>query len=726
MLLAPAILLAAVLAAYSNSLRGPFVFDDPASIADNPTIQSLWTSFAPPGEGAAVQNRPIVNFTLAVNYSLSRLDVPGYHAFNLAVHCVATLALFGIVRRTLIAWAARHASVNGSMAHDDFAADIARHATPLATAVALVWTIHPLQTEAVTYIIQRTESLMGMFFLLTLYCAIRGATATGKSSAAWHAASVAFCALGMGSKEVMAVAPVIVLLHDRIFLSPSWRAAIGRRKVFYAALACTWAILFAILVAAKGSRGGAAGFGEGMSWQEYALTQIAAIAHYLRLCFWPDPLVIDYGTGTITSMDQVLPAAALLAVLLAGTLVALWKAPAAGFLGAWFFLILAPSSSVIPLVTQTIAEKRMYLPLAAVAAGAVLAVYAACRCLAGKFASTSAKTAFSTALPLALLAATTISLGAGTYARNGDYSSEMNLWQMAQRDYPQNARAFSAVGVLYTQQRKFDDAVAQLDKAIELNPTNAEYWVQRGTAYVLSGRLPQAVENFSRAIELQNGYADAYDNRGLALQRLGRLNEALKDFDKAVSLRPLWPQLHVNRGGLLAAMGRQDEALAEFNKAVELRGDFAMAYYNRANTYLARGHYPQAEADYSRAIELEPNYADAYINRGVARHNLGRDDLAAADFARVVELDPGKPDGYANRANCLLGMGQYAAAVRDYSRAVELQSDYAAAYTGRAVCYYNLRQYDAAWADVRALRRLGVDMDPGFLRELSVASGHRE
>jgi hypothetical protein len=146
-----------VAAVYINSLHGVFIFDDSDSIQDNYTIQSLWPvwrTFMPPNGGATVAGRPVVNFTLAINWAISRMDVVSYHVVNVLLHALAALALFGLMRRTLLLprWKGR------------FDASAAK----LAFAAAAIWALHPLQTESVTYIVQRAESIMGLFYLLTL------------------------------------------------------------------------------------------------------------------------------------------------------------------------------------------------------------------------------------------------------------------------------------------------------------------------------------------------------------------------------------------------------------------------------------------------------------------------------------------------------------------------------------------------------------------------------
>ena len=281
-LVAAGLIVLATLAAYSNSFAGPFVFDDELSIPSNMTIRQLWPIWkplCPPNHGETVSGRPLLNLSLAIDYAISRLDVWSYHATNLAIHILAALLLFGILRRTFLLPAMR----------DRWGAA----AVPLALTIALVWAVHPLQTESVTYIIQRAESLFGLFYLLTLYCFVRG---VGSSRAMlWYAVCVVACLLGMASKEVMVSAPLMVLLYDRTFVAGSFREAWRRRYGLYLALAGTW-LLLGWLVAWSGTRGSSAGFGIGVGCWEYLGTQFGAILNYLKLCVWPHPLVFYYGT----------------------------------------------------------------------------------------------------------------------------------------------------------------------------------------------------------------------------------------------------------------------------------------------------------------------------------------------------------------------------------------------------------------------------------------------
>ena len=233
--LAVALIVGAAVAAYSDSLCCQFVFDDEADILSSTSINHLWPIwdvFVVPSDGrSALHGRPVVNLSLAINYAMGGWEPFPYHLTNLVVHVLAGLSLFGIVRRTLLLPKLRER--------------FAGAATPLALAVALVWTLHPLQTGAVTYVVQRYESMMGLFYLAALYAAIRCGTSARPRG--WAVATAAASLLAMGCKEVAVSAPLVILLYDRAFLAGSFREAYRQRPLMYWGLAASWAA-FALLL----------------------------------------------------------------------------------------------------------------------------------------------------------------------------------------------------------------------------------------------------------------------------------------------------------------------------------------------------------------------------------------------------------------------------------------------------------------------------------------------
>lgn len=461
--LAAALIVLAAIAVYAGSLRGPFVFDDPASIVDNPTIRDLrrlGTVLSPPGGMLAVEGRPVVNLTLAVNWALGGEDVRGYHLFNVALHALTALALFGLVRRTLLLPA--------------IAARLRDSATGLAAAVALLWAVHPLQTETVDVIVHRGEGMMALCYLGTLYAVARAATSPRPGR--WHAAAVAACAVGAGCKEVIVTAPLMALLYDRIFLASSWREIAHRRRWLYAGLLASWALL-ALLVSGFYEPGGTGGLGQRLGPWQYLLLQPRNALRYLGLSFWPHPLVLDYGMESPGPVATVLPAALAVAVLLGATAWALRRAPRAGFLGAAFFLVLAPTTSILPLATQTTAEKRMYLPLAAVLTLVVLGGDAAWRRPGSRRGAGWRRRA-----PLVAVALAAAVLGGLTVRRNHDYRSGVAIWSDTVAKKPDGARAHYNLGRELALRRDAVGALAQFDRSLALDPGQADTYRIRAFA----------------------------------------------------------------------------------------------------------------------------------------------------------------------------------------------------------------------------------------------------
>ncbi|MCY2930737.1 MAG: tetratricopeptide repeat protein [Planctomycetota bacterium] len=517
-----ALIVVAGVAAYHNSLRAPFVFDDDPSIVENPTIRRLWPPgpmLNPPAKGQAVQRRPVVNVSLAVNYAISGLSVWSYHATNVGLHLLAALTLLGIVRRTL----------ESPRLRERFGAQ----ALGLATTVAGLWAVHPLLTDAVTYIIQRTEVLAGLFYLLTLYAVIRGDSSS--TPGRWYVGAVAACLLAMGSKEAAVSAPVVVLVYDRIFLARSWREIRQKREWLYRGMAATWVVV--ILLVPRGAEGSQI-FGAAHARFQYALAQGEAIVRYLGLCFWPGPLAVDYGFCPPQTVGGALPYLAVVAALLGATVWAFWCRAELAFLGLSFFAILAPSSSIIPLPQQVAAEKRMYLPLAAVVTLTVVGGWALWTALTRRWARR-----WLVAVPIALAALAGVALAARTVVRNDDYRTAEALWVSAVNTKPANPHARNNLG----------NALQQLE------------------------HYDQAAEQYQEALRLWPNYPEAESNWGNTLARRKRFDEAIPHYEKALGMKPDFAEAHRYWGNVLFLQGRYADAAGHHREALRLKPDYPAA-----------------------------------------------------------------------------------------------------------------------------------------------------
>jgi len=589
----PLLVIAAGLLAYHNSFTAPFIYDDVPSILTNLTIRHLWPIWrplSPPHEGGiTVEGRPVVNLSLAVNYALGDYNVWGYHAFNLTIHILAGLTLLGIVRRTLLQPRLRPRF--GAAAHG------------LAVATAVLWTVHPLQTESVTYVVQRAESIMGLCYLLTLYCFIRGAESRRQSF--WYGLSVIACALGMASKEVMVSAPLMVLLYDRTFLSGSFREACRRRWPLYFGLAAGWILLGFVLVSGQLPATTANARRLGLSWWQYLATEPGVILYYLRLSVWPQPLCLDYqGWPAAKTWASILPPTLVIALLLGATARA-WKTNSPwGFLGAWFFLILAPSSSVIPLDSPAY-EHRMYLSLAAVIVVCVLGIHA----LAAR-------------RTVAVAAVFAIGLGTLTWRRNQDFRSELAIWQDTVDKRPDNPRAHNGLGLALLDTDRVQEAIKQFEEAAQLNPDYAEPHCNLASALRRLGRLEEAMRQCEAALRIRPDYAEADNNLGNVLFQAGKVPEAIQRWQEALRLNPDLGEVHNNLAVALVQQGRLPEAVAQFEQALSIRPDDARTHYNLGFVLEQSGMVEDAIKQYRQALRINPDLVQA--QNGLERLRAGR------------------------------------------------------------------------------------------------------
>jgi protein O-mannosyl-transferase len=537
---------------YVNSFSGQIVFDD-VLINEDSSIRQLWPPWQAMFSPTQVA-RPLVGLSLAINYAISGTDLWSYHALNLAVHILAALTLFGVVRRTLLTHRMKERFGEAS--------------TWLALAIALIWMVHPLHTESVTYLIQRSEAMVGLFYLLTLYCVIRGHS--GERSATWYSAAVLSCAAGMATKPVMATAPIMVLIYELIFFSSSLKETLKRRWGLYAGLGLTWIILAATVRAGNATQE-SAGFNlKQVTPLGYFESQFGVIVHYLRLSVWPYDLCLDYGWPLAKSAGQIVPYAIVVGILGLLTLIALKHRPEVGFLGVWFFLILAPTSSIMPILDLAV-EHRTYLSLAAVVTLVVLTGYRGAR----RLPALGVGSPVVRWLAIGSIAVVVAWLGSLTVERNGYYRNKVAMWLDVVRKHPDNPRGHSNLGLYLAGQNDFIDAIDQFNEALRLDPN----------------------------------YPDALNNMGMALANSGKPLEAIPYFQRAIKLRPNVKQTHFNLGQVLASQSRLDEAVAEYKEELRRNPESGEARMQLAWALEQQKKFGEAAATYRHTLEISPNWA---------------------------------------------------------------------------------------------------------------------
>jgi tetratricopeptide (TPR) repeat protein len=686
------LIVAAAAGAYANSFFGAFQFDDIPAILENPTLRHLWPPWIPlcPPQGAlTVSGRPILNLSFAFNYAISGYNPWSYHALNLLIHIAVALTLFGIVRRTLARlW----------VPNREFSA----------LAIALIWVVHPLTTESVTYIVQRAESLMALFYVLTLYCFIRSIDAAQPGSGVrWKALGVLFCWLGMGTKEVMVSVPIAVFLYDRIFVTRSWKAAWYTSRGFYLSLAAGWIPLFWLVADAGWDRGATAGFHVGVSWMGYWISQGEAVARYLGLAFWPYPLSIDYGPPSATAALAYAFVAVVLGAFIA-TAVACFRGRLWAYLAAVSFLILAPTS-VMPGVLQFISEHRVYLPLAALVTAVVLGVQAAT--VHWKI-SPQARTLRMTALLVFVVAG----LGTATARRNRVYADEYVLWMDTVAKRPKSALAQANVGKVLLERGHRDDAMSYCLEAVRLDPKKPIAHYNLGLAYEDAKRWDEALNEFGAAVNLNPNLYYAEFRIGRLLDRLGRWADAERILRLSLDKYADLAETHGSLGVALAGQGRQTEAIDEFERSLVLDPDQPELEFNLGVSLTGLGRIDEAVVHYSAAARLRPDYGAAQLNLGVSLARLGRFADALPVLQSAAQLMPDSPDAHGNLATLLDQLGRTDAAIAEYRSALQLRPGYAEAHYnfGNAL----IHAHDLVAARLEFAEALRLKPDFGAAREM--------
>jgi len=728
-------LVAAGTVAYSNSFTSLFVgLDAKESIRDNPHIRTLWpltsamsldllsdTASADDGsKGGTVVRRPLLSLSFALNHRLLGSGAEGFHAVNLAIHLAAALLLFGIARRLLASFAPPRA-------------------TDLGFAIALLWLLHPLQTESVTYLVQRAESLMGAFYLATLYAALRYFDG---GRVVWATMAVVTCALGMGTKETMVTAPLAVLLCDAVFRSPTPAAALRARPWFYSALTATWSVIAVLILWT--AEDAAKDFREGRTLA-YALSQPGAILHYLRLALWPDDLHLYVNTyafefrrgasSLLTLAAQTLAVAALLVLALRQ----LWNRRPSGFVGIWFFLLLAPTSSIVA-TSDVVQEHRLYLSLASVVAIAVMTTNTALR--------TWLQPRSAAAIGVALCITVATAFGARTYMRNENYRSEFAavyprdlqeayailidhaLRVRAESEVADEARATLmhdrstvaerayadfALGIIAERNDADADAEVHFNRLVAIQPDLPHGLTQLGIVLQKQGKRAEAEAALRRAIAVEPAFASAHHELGVVLAATGRAKAARSSFERAIDLQPAYPEAllelaiwHANRGAL-------DKASQTLESALGLRPDYAEAQHELGALLARMGDSSGAAVHLQRAAELLEGRLRQRRTSPQRHHELGllygeleRRDKALAQFESALALDPDFAPAHVELGILARDAGDFETALRHLERAIEL--DPVAPEAHAEMGALQLERNDPA-AAVAALRR-AIEFDP--------------
>jgi tetratricopeptide (TPR) repeat protein len=596
-LLPALVLLGAGLVVYANSFSIPFLFDDHFEILRNPDVKKVEPFFS-----YLTRARGIPTWSFALNYRWGGQDVWGWHLLNLTVHLASALVVYALTLTTL-----QLGSLGGRYR---------RREHLLAGLTALIFTVHPLQTMAVSYIVQRTESIAAFFYFLSLLLFARGETAQGWKRAAFYTGMAVAGFLGVVSKQTVVTLPATALayrlcLGDREEGRFAWRRAVWWLVLLIPAGYALY--LSRAYLVSLGPDSGAprswifiptAGFAlEGITPWQYLITQFGVVVWYLRLYLLPTSQCFDYGWPLADSfwrIDVLLPLAALL--LLIGAAVALRRrCPVATFGIAWFFLTLLPSSSILPLRDAAF-EHRMYLPLLGLALLTVAGGFDLCVWLSERLdLSRSVLTRAAGAVVLAWI----VLLGALTLRRNEVYGDALRLALDSAEKAPGNWRPNYEVAFELVQRHRSDEAVPFLEKAVRLDPESGSPRIQLGEIYARQRRYDEAIRLLRPATHNVEESVRAAAHRQLAMVYLGKQDRmnAMSELEEVVKLKPTWTSSQQQLAELYVAEEMWYPGAARFNHLFEVK--------------------PQQPANVvARAAEVNYRAGVTFIHKGRARAGI--------------------------------------------------------------------------------------------------------
>jgi tetratricopeptide (TPR) repeat protein len=682
------LLLVACLLAYVNTFHVPFQYDDVDRMIKRPFVRDVRLFFDPAGRKRFAneddfRRRPVGYLTFALNYYVMQDDeTAGYHVVNLAIHALNALLVYAFIVFTF-----RTPNMEGS--------SLRSRAPTIAFFSALLFAVHPIQTEAVTYIVQRLTSLATLFYLLSLVMYIKWRLEGRKKTGRWffYGVSLVSAVLAMKTKEIAFTLPLSITLYEMMFFG---RKSGCRLPIGIIPLLLTMLIIPISIVGTMGRPLGQALSDAGgmfrahstLSRWEYLTTEIPVIVTYIRLLLWPVGQSLDHDYPLHHSFFD--PAVLLSFLCLAavagigayclhrsGTVKQNSKyssAPATrhslrlvAFGIFWFFITLSVESSIIP-IADVISEHRLYLP----SIGFILACTSA---LFYGFDKLRTKREGAHKWVIMFLATVSVVFAGLALARNVVWQSEVSLWQDVIQKGPMKARGYNGLGLAYFDMHRYDRAIAQFEKAITLYPSYGSAFNNLGNAFYQSGLYDGAIEAETRAIALEPNNPVFYFGRGVSLAARGDYDGAIADYTRAISIDPRYADAYNNLGSVYHLKGAFPLAIEQYSKAIALDSGNALFFYNRGLAHAGDGELDMAIRDYTQAIALEPSLVSAYSSRGAAYSLEDRHVQAIDDFDRAISLQPGNAELYAGRGVAHMRAGHRNEALADFKHACDKGSE---------------------------------------------------
>jgi len=720
---------------YSNTFHSPFEFDSRSSILKNTSIHSLKNI-------QAIWNyshtRFLTYLSFAVNYHFGGKNVFGYHLINIIIHLLNTFVLWGFVVLLL--------SCPGLEIKN-----LSKHKYLIGFISCLIFLVHPIQTQAVTYIVQRATSLAALFYLLTLFLYLKSKFSSGKKKKTYYVFSLITAVLSMFTKENCFTLPVTLCLIDILgFPEIPVKERIKYLLPFFLTL---FIIPLCFALPRKtiniGELGRIAEPVGKITPLHYLFTQFRVLITYLRLFFIPVNQNLDYDYPiyhTFFTFPVFGSFLLLLAIAISGYYYFFKKGyKIVGLAILWFFITLAVESSVFP-ISDVIFEHRLYLPI--VSYCLLIGI------IAGWLIKKVPK-GFVISFLVVILSFYSIL----TIKRNQVWRSSIKLWLDTAEKSPDKARPHNNLGVAYGHNEKHQNALSEFKKALKIDPhyfysyfnrgalygkmkehkkaikdfsvflkdsSNKSFtssaFGYRGKSYFAIGKYAPAISDFKKALKLKDEpSADIYCGLAMAYLAKTDFKKALENFEKAIEINPELAAAYSGIGVILFQQKEYDKAITQFKKALEINPELSEAsekyktvlaekekqeknvkklvgitHFNKGNNYRRKGEFENAIKEYTLAIKHNPEYYLAFYNRGRAYQNMGKYEESLKNYADTIKINPEYAESYNSRGFIYDRLNRLDKAISDYTNAIKINPEYAEAYNNRGNAFFKERNFEEA------------------------------
>ncbi|MBU1710491.1 MAG: tetratricopeptide repeat protein [Proteobacteria bacterium] len=609
------ILLAATILVYSNTLQAPFIFDDYPNIVENRFIQIYEISFESIKDAATkspMGNRWLANLSLALNYSVDQLDTFGFHLVNIVLHICAGFALYYLAGQVMSQ--ACFPSRRGVLEYIPFF-------------TALLWMLHPVQTNAVTYIVQRMTSMSALFYLFAMICYIKARTHNSiKRKYAWYLGCSVSGFLAVVSKENAVMLPIILVAVDFCCLPPRDGHNGFKRFAFPVCIGIA-ALLFAMFCLGGDPLSSVfSGYQvRDFTPMERLLTESRVFFSYLLILLLPLPARLNLNHDYLISHGLFSPPQTAFAiagiVLFVGLIIILYRYNRLlAFCLFWFIANLMIESTILPL--EIIYEHRLYLPSMLLILMGVFLVFQLP--LPPKFVS-------------GLLIALAIVSGILTFQRNAVWQNEVGFWQDIVRKSPNLYRAHVNLGKALSDIKDNSQSEQHFRIAIALDPDKGDAFYNLGILYDRLGRTQAALPLMQTAITKVGNQAKYYQSLGMVYRKLGDCSNARIAAQTALNLNPATYEAFITLGICEQRDGNHPNAVGLFKDAHD-KGLVSVDLYNNWAVSLEYfGKYEQARDYLLKALELYPEHYESRYNLGIIYSRLGMDAEAEREISRAVK-----------------------------------------------------------------------------------------